>query len=51
MLYNEPENNIWPHHLKITKDPVHYVYIHNTDAMEQFVGCFLNATKLSLQNF
>jgi len=48
MWYNEPGNNIWPHHLKITKDPVHHVYIHNTDAMEQFVGCFPNATKLTL---
>jgi len=48
MLYEEPEKNIWPQRLKSTKDPIHHVYIHNANAMKQFVDDFPNATELTL---
>jgi hypothetical protein len=48
MLYAEPEKNVCPDHLTITRDSVHRVYIHNTNAMKQFVGDFPNVTELTL---
>jgi hypothetical protein len=48
VLYEEPNKNIGLHHLESNKNSVHHVHIHSTNAMNQYVGEFANATELAL---
>ncbi|CAF1288481.1 unnamed protein product [Rotaria sordida] len=46
MLYKVPVKNIWSSRFDINKDPIHHIYIHNTEMIKEFVNNFSNITDL-----
>jgi hypothetical protein len=48
MLHKELMKSMWSSGYDINEDPVHHVYLHNTETIKQFVGNFSDATELTL---